>query len=76
MNCRRSAAKNGVMRGDQQAEGSSPQSVLFYRYAADVHRFAARRLGDGPAADITADVFHIAVERYDTFDSRRGHLRA
>ena len=65
------------MRGDQQAEGTSPAvSVLFYRYAAEVHRFAARRLGDGPAADITADVFRIAIERYESFDSRRGHLRA
>ena len=65
------------MRGDRQAKGSLPAvSVLFYRYAAEVHRFAARRLGDGPAADITADVFRIAVERYDTFDSRRGHPRA
>ena len=66
-----------VMRGDQQAEGTSPAvSVLFYRYAAAVHRFAARRLGDGPAADITADVFRIAIERYESFDSRRGHPRA
>lgn len=65
------------MRGDQQAEGTSPAiSVLFYRYAAEVHRFAARRLGDGPAADITADVFRIAIERYESFDSRRGHPRA
>lgn len=62
------------MRGDQQAEETSPAvSVLFYRYAADVHRFAACRLGKGPAADITADVVRVVIGRCGIFDSRRGH---
>ena len=65
------------MRRDRTTEGSSAAvSSLFYRYAIDVHRFAARRLGDSAAADVTADVFRIAIERYESFDSGRGHPRA
>ena len=30
---------------------------LYSRYAADIHRYATRRLGDAAADDITADTF-------------------
>ncbi|WP_433402091.1 RNA polymerase sigma factor [Streptomyces sp. CA-146814] len=42
---------------------------LYDRHAPDIHRYAARRLGEGPADDITAETFLIAFRtrhRYDT----------
>ncbi|MCK8676117.1 MULTISPECIES: RNA polymerase sigma factor [Streptomyces] len=41
---------------------------LFQRYAAEIHRYAARRLGEDAAEDITADTFLAAFRmrrRYD-----------
>ncbi|WP_200301412.1 RNA polymerase sigma factor [Streptomyces adelaidensis] len=41
---------------------------LYDRYAPDIHRYVARRLGDGMADDITADTFLTAFRirgRYD-----------
>ncbi|MFB6782441.1 RNA polymerase sigma factor [Streptomyces sp. NPDC056352] len=46
---------------------------LYDRHAPDIHRYAARRLGEGAADDITAETFLIAFRsrrRYDT--TRRG----
>ncbi|MEV5611306.1 RNA polymerase sigma factor [Streptomyces sp. NPDC052225] len=42
---------------------------LYDRYAPDIHRYAARRLGDQAADDLTADTFLTAFRvrgRYDT----------
>ncbi|MER7000798.1 RNA polymerase sigma factor [Streptomyces sp. NPDC000410] len=42
---------------------------LYNRHAPDIHRYVARRLGDGVADDITAETFLIAFRtrrRYDT----------
>ncbi|MFJ9638238.1 CU044_5270 family protein [Streptomyces sp. NPDC101178] len=42
---------------------------LYDRHAPDIHRYVARRLGEGPADDITAETFLIAFRtrhRYDT----------
>ncbi|MEU8593250.1 RNA polymerase sigma factor [Streptomyces globisporus] len=42
---------------------------LYDRHAPDIHRYAARRLGEGAADDITAETFLIAFRtraRYDT----------
>ncbi|MFJ4712491.1 RNA polymerase sigma factor [Streptomyces sp. NPDC088785] len=44
-------------------------AVLYDRYAPDIHRYAARRLGEQAADDITADTFLTAFRvraRYDT----------
>ncbi|MFJ8858332.1 RNA polymerase sigma factor [Streptomyces sp. NPDC102451] len=41
---------------------------LYDRHAADIHRYTARRLGEGAADDITAEVFLVAFRtraRYD-----------
>ncbi|MGW1815140.1 RNA polymerase sigma factor [Streptomyces sp. NPDC002125] len=42
---------------------------LYDRHAADIHRYTARRLGEGAADDITAETFLVAFRtrgRYDT----------
>ncbi len=41
---------------------------LFHRYAARVHRYAARRAGDAVADDVTSETFLIAFERRERFD--------
>ncbi|MEU6842825.1 sigma-70 family RNA polymerase sigma factor [Streptomyces sp. NPDC046716] len=44
-------------------------ALLYDRYAPDIHRYAARRLGEQAADDITADTFLTAFRvraRYDT----------
>lgn len=48
----------------------------FDDHAATIHRYAARRLGEHEAWDITADTFQIAIERFADYDGRRGHERA
>ena len=48
----------------------------FDEHVATIHRFAARRIGEHGAWDITGDTFRIALERFDEFDPRRGHERA
>ncbi|MFF8959474.1 RNA polymerase sigma factor [Streptomyces sp. NPDC014894] len=44
-------------------------ALLYDRHASDIHRYAARRLGEGAAEDIMAETFLIAFRgrrRYDT----------
>ncbi|MQY12358.1 hypothetical protein SRB5_24910 [Streptomyces sp. RB5] len=48
---------------------------LYDRYAAGVHRYAARRLGDGPADDITAETFLIAFRSRGRYDHTRAGAR-
>ncbi|MFG2004757.1 RNA polymerase sigma factor [Spirillospora sp. NPDC048911] len=38
-------------------------AVLFDRYGPQLHRYAARRLGDGEADDIVAETFLVAFRR-------------
>jgi RNA polymerase sigma factor (sigma-70 family) len=45
---------------------------LYDRYAAPIHRYVARRLGDGAADDIVAETFLAAFRRRDHYDLRRG----
>ena len=45
------------------------------RYAPDIHRYAARRLGDGSADDITAETFLIAFRTRARYDTARGNAR-
>jgi len=55
---------------------SRAMADLFRRYHQDVYKFVARRLGESLAADVTAEVFRVAIERHHTYDSGRGHQRA
>lgn len=48
---------------------------LYDRYAPDIHRYAARRLGDGAADDITSDTFLIAFRIRSRYDRTRPNAR-
>ncbi|MFC8918191.1 RNA polymerase sigma factor [Streptomyces sp. NPDC057116] len=48
---------------------------LYNRYAADIHRYAARRLGDAAADDITADTFLAAFRARARYDLGRANAR-
>ncbi|MGW7369684.1 RNA polymerase sigma factor [Streptomyces sp. NPDC054841] len=48
---------------------------LYQRHAADIHRYAARRLGDGAADDITADTFLAAFRTRACYDLTRPSAR-
>jgi RNA polymerase sigma factor (sigma-70 family) len=48
---------------------------LYDRHAADIHRYAARRLGDAVADDITADTFLAAFRHRFRFDTERSSAR-
>ncbi|MFF0728873.1 RNA polymerase sigma factor [Streptomyces sp. NPDC004134] len=50
-------------------------AAVFDRYATDVHRYAARRLGDEAADDIMAETFTTAFRLRDRFDPERGEVR-
>lgn len=46
-------------------------AVLFDRYADDIHRYAARRLGTEAADDLMAETFVIAFQRRRRYDLSR-----
>ncbi|MDL4772888.1 MULTISPECIES: RNA polymerase sigma factor [Thermomonosporaceae] len=46
-------------------------AVLFDRYGAQLHRYAARRLGDGEADDIVAETFLVAFRQRAGYDLGR-----
>ncbi|MFJ5778405.1 RNA polymerase sigma factor [Streptomyces sp. NPDC093094] len=48
---------------------------LYDRYAPDIHRYAARRLGAGAADDITAETFLVAFRIRGRYDTGRAHAR-
>ncbi|MGP3921819.1 RNA polymerase sigma factor [Streptomyces sp. 8N616] len=48
---------------------------LYDRYAPDIHRYAARRLGDGAADDITAETFLVAFRSRARYDTARVNAR-
>ncbi|GAA2325628.1 RNA polymerase sigma factor [Streptomyces kunmingensis] len=48
---------------------------LYDRYAADIHRYAARRLGDHAADDVTADTFLTAFRARGRYDTARAGAR-
>ncbi|MGW7543334.1 RNA polymerase sigma factor [Streptomyces sp. NPDC054770] len=48
---------------------------LYDRYAPDIHRYAARRLGDTIADDITADTFLVAFRIRSRYDLARPNAR-
>lgn len=50
-------------------------ALLYERHAPDIHRYAARRIGDAAADDITADTFLEAFRSRGRFDGRRETAR-
>lgn len=60
----------------RRPEPAAAVAEMFRRHADDVYRFVARRIDPDRAADVTAEVFRIAVARRETFDPGRGHARA
>ncbi|MGW8887372.1 RNA polymerase sigma factor [Streptomyces sp. NPDC055749] len=48
-------------------------AILFDRYADDIHRYTARRLGTEAADDLMADTFVIAFQRRRRYDLSRPH---
>ncbi|MGW1890459.1 RNA polymerase sigma factor [Streptomyces sp. NPDC002004] len=48
---------------------------LYDRYAADIHRYVARRLGIGAADDITAETFLVAFRIRSRYDMSRTSAR-
>lgn len=48
---------------------------LYSRYAADIHRYASRRLGDAAADDITAETFLAAFRARSRYDLGRANAR-
>ncbi|KAB1985716.1 MULTISPECIES: RNA polymerase sigma factor [Streptomyces] len=46
-------------------------AVLFDRYADEVHRYLARRLGDEPADDLMAETFTTAFQQRHRYDPSR-----
>ncbi len=48
---------------------------LFTAHAADLHAYAARRVGRDVAQDVVAETFRQVIESWDTFDSERGSRR-
>lgn len=50
-------------------------ALLYDRYAPDIHRYAARRLGDTAADDIAADTFLVAFRIRSRYDRTRPNAR-
>ncbi|MGW2913010.1 RNA polymerase sigma factor [Streptomyces asoensis] len=50
-------------------------AVLYDRYAADVHKYVMRRLGDAAADDLTADTFLVAFRARSRYDLTRTNAR-
>jgi RNA polymerase sigma-70 factor (ECF subfamily) len=46
-------------------------AVVFDRYYAQIHGYAARRLGQGPADDVAAETFLVAFMRRESYDISR-----
>ena len=65
-------------KDDAACTSAASQSVsaMYLAHVREVHAYVARRLGAELAADLTAEVFGIALRRYETFDSELGHPRA
>lgn len=50
-------------------------AALFERYADDIHRYVARRLGADVADDLMAETFVIAFQRRRRYDPSQPHAR-
>lgn len=67
-------AAQGAARADDasliELSGSQPEAFagIFDRHAREIHRFAARRLGDCVAEDVVGEVFLTAFRRRNSYD--------
>jgi hypothetical protein len=43
-------------------------AAIFDRHATEIHRYAARRLGDGIAEDVVGETFLVAFRRRERYD--------
>ncbi|MFD1833257.1 RNA polymerase sigma factor [Streptomyces desertarenae] len=59
----------------QSRESPEAFALLYDRYAADIHRYAARRLGEEVADDLTAETFLIAFRNRSRYDTDRAGAR-
>lgn len=50
-------------------------ALLFQRHSVGIGRYAARRLGPGPAEDIVAETFLAAFRHRDRYDTTRHDAR-
>ena len=50
-------------------------AALFDRHGAEIHRYAARRLGTAAADDVMAETFAVAFARRDRYDRSRPDAR-
>jgi RNA polymerase sigma-70 factor (ECF subfamily) len=50
-------------------------AVIFDRYADDIHRYVARRLGPDAADDLMAETFVTAFQRRRSYDLSHAHAR-
>ncbi|NUT33929.1 MAG: RNA polymerase sigma factor [Hamadaea sp.] len=62
--------------GDAAAVADRPDDLagMFDRYARDLLRYCAQRVGSDLAEDVVAETFLIAHEKRDRFDPKRGDL--
>jgi RNA polymerase sigma-70 factor (ECF subfamily) len=66
-------ADNAIVR--RSVDEPEAFTELFDRYADEVHRYAARRLGPGAADDVMAETFTVAFARRGRFDLSRPDAR-
>lgn len=58
------------------AERAEAVAAWYDEHVDSVFGYVARRIGPEPAADVVADVFRIAIERFASFDPARASERA
>jgi RNA polymerase sigma factor (sigma-70 family) len=69
----RGPADNAIVR--RSLDEPEAFTELFDRYADEVHRYAARRLGPAAADDVMAEAFTVAFTRRGRFDLSRPDAR-
>ncbi|MCX5410972.1 RNA polymerase sigma factor [Streptomyces sp. NBC_00059] len=78
--CAESSGAEGHAESDasvvrRSLEDPDAFAALFDRYADDIHRYAARRLGTEAADDLMAETFVIAFQQRRRYDLARPHAR-
>ncbi|GIG88362.1 RNA polymerase sigma factor [Plantactinospora endophytica] len=59
---------------DRESVDAGDLAGLFDRYARELLRYCARRVGDDVAEDVVAETFLLAYERRERYDPTRGAL--